>query len=170
MDIAEAGLASAHPADGEGNVVLATAADRLDTRFGPVPLDPAHQIRFRGGLPGFPQVELFQRAAIPGVDAELVILQAIEAPAVCFVAMPLPVDMSVIHKHDIESVRGMLSIDSSDLAILAIVSMVETPSGIEKFINLRAPLFIDMRRKVGAQVVLASPAYPLRHRLMPATA
>ena len=50
-------------------------------------------------------------------------------------------------------------------ALLAIVTLASGHSGIEKFLNLRAPLFIDARRKLGAQVVLADANYPLRYRL-----
>jgi flagellar assembly factor FliW len=33
------------------------------------------------------------------------------------------------------------------------------------YVNLRAPLFIDVKRRRGAQVVLKNPAYAVRHPL-----
>lgn len=141
------------------------AGGTLTTRFGPVPFDEDRQIRFRGGLPGFPSVETFQLEPLPGLESELMLLQAVEAPEVGFITLPLPLDMPVLRPSDIADVARMLDIEAGELMILAIVTLVSGASGIETYLNLRAPLFIDVRRKVGAQVVLGDPSYPLRHRL-----
>lgn len=143
--------------------------DVLETRFGPVPLDPDRQIRFRGGLPGFPEVEWFQLDPIPGLDSELLILQAVDAPGIGFITLPLPDDIPVLREGDLAGVSEMLDIAPGELMILAIVTLAATHDGIEKYLNLRAPLFIDARRKIGAQVVLADASYPLRYRLEPTT-
>jgi flagellar assembly factor FliW len=136
----------------------------LETRFGTVPFDPDRQIRFRGGLPGFPAVEWFQLDPIPGLTSELMILQAIDAPNVGFITMPLPDEVPVLLDADLADVSRMLEIAPGERLILAIVTLASGRDGIEKYLNLRAPLFIDTRRKVGAQVVLGNPAYPLRYR------
>lgn len=146
------------------------AAEILATRFGPVALDADRQYRFRGGLPGFPEAERFQLDPIPEVDSDFMLLQAVDAPEVGFVVVALPDDVPVLRPDDIDHVRAMLDIDSGELTILAVVTFVQTDGSLEKFVNLRAPLFVDVRRKVGAQVVLANPAYPLRYRLTPASA
>lgn len=144
--------------------------DALVTRFGPVPRDPDREIRFRGGLPGFPKVERFQLDPIPGVAGDLLILQAIEAAEVGFITMPLAEDVPVIRAAEIGEVARMLDIAAGELLVLAIVTLVPTAAGVEKHINLRAPLFVDVRRRIGAQVVLANAAYPLRYRVAPAAA
>lgn len=170
MDIATVGGMPDHSPDQSpvtADAARAAGAGKLSTRFGAIPLDPTRQIRFRGGLPGFPQAEWFQLASIPGIDADLVILQAVEVPDIGFIAMPLPLDTPVIHESDLRHATRLLGIAMGELSVFAIVSLVETPAGIEKFVNLRAPLFVDQRRGLGAQVVLADPAYPLRHRLTP---
>lgn len=137
----------------------------LETRFGTVPLDQDRQVRFRGGLPGFPSVEIFQLEPLPGLESELMLLQAVDASEVGFITLPLPLDMPVLRPGDIKDVAQMLEIEPGELMILAIVTLVSGAAGIETFLNLRAPLFVDVRRKVGAQVVLGDPSYPLRHRL-----
>jgi len=139
--------------------------DVLETRFGPVPLDPDRQIRFRGGLPGFPAVEWFQLDPIPGVESDLLLLQAVDAPGIGFITLPLPDDIPVLRQADLTDVSAMLDIVPGELMILAIVTLATGHAGIEKFLNLRAPLFIDVRRKLGAQVVLADANYPLRYQL-----
>jgi flagellar assembly factor FliW len=144
---------------------LAAGSDTLATRFGPVLLDEDRQIRFRGGLPGFPNIELFQLEPLPGLESELMLLQAVDAPDVGFITMPLPMDMPVLRPGDIADVARMLDIAPGELLILAIVTLAAGTTGLEAFLNLRAPLFVDGRRKAGAQVVLGDPSYPLRHRL-----
>jgi flagellar assembly factor FliW len=146
------------------------SADELQTRFGPLPLDPDRQIRFRGGLPGFPQIERFQLEPLPGVETELLLLQAVDSEGVGFITLPLPDDLGVPSPDDVTSVGRMLDIEPGELMVLAIVTLAESGQGVDKFLNLRAPLFIDARRKVGAQVVLANPSYPMRYRLEPAAA
>ncbi len=141
-------------------------AGALDTRFGPVPLDPDRQIRFRGGLPGFPEVEHFQLDPIPDLASDFMLLQAVGVADIGFIVVILPDDVPVIRRQDIEDVRAMLDIEAGELMVLAVVTLVRTRNGIDKVVNLRAPLFVDARRKVGAQVVLANPAYPLRHPLV----
>ena len=159
---------------GQGDVpageasTCAASADELQTRFGPLPLDPDRQIRFRGGLPGFPQVERFQLDPLPGIETELLLLQAIDTASVGFITLPLPEDLDVLSPDDVAAVGRMLDIEPGELMVLAIVTLAESKGGVDKYLNLRAPLFIDARRKVGAQVVLANPSYPMRHRLAPA--
>lgn len=143
----------------------AACSGALTTRFGSVPLDQDRQIRFRGGLPGFPSVETFQLEPLPGLESELMLLQAVDTPEVGFITLPLPLTMPVLRSADVADVAQMLEIEPGELMILAIVTLVSGATGIETFLNLRAPLFVDVRRKVGAQVVLGDPSYPLRHRL-----
>jgi len=144
--------------------------DHLETRFGPVLRDPDREIRFRGGLPGFPKIERFQLDPIPGIASELLILQAVEAVEIGFITMPLADDVPVIRAADLAEVARMLDIAQGELLVLAIVTLVPTPAGVEKHVNLRAPLFVDVRRRIGAQVVLANADYPLRHRVPPVAA
>jgi flagellar assembly factor FliW len=77
----------------------------------------------------------------------------------------MPEENPVMQQRDIAQVSAMLDIAPGELMILVIVTLAAGPAGIQKFLNLRAPLFIDVRRKLGAQVVLADTNYPLRYRL-----
>jgi flagellar assembly factor FliW len=156
--------APAGPPAARDELAQGLADDALETRFGPVPLDPDRQIRFRGGLPGFPEVEWFQLDPIPGLTSELLILQAVDAPGIGFITLPLPDDVPVLRDSDLADVSRMLDIAPGELMILAIVTLAAGQGEIEKYLNLRAPLFIDTRRKLGAQVVLADASYPLRYR------
>lgn len=134
----------------------------LQTRFGPVPLNSEQQISFKGGLPGFPNVELFQLNQIPGVSSELLLLQAVDEPELGFIVFSLPSTVPVIAPKDIGDVCQTLKISAGDLLLLVMVTLRTSDEGVKKFANIRAPLFVDVRRRVGAQVVLASNEYSLR--------
>jgi len=139
----------------------------IDTRFGSIALGPKQQLTFRGGLPGFPDIERFQLSPIPGVSSDLLLLHDIDTGEPGFVVMPLPSTAPVIADSDIGAVCRTLDIAAGDLLLLAIVTMTATPQGVRKFANLRAPLFVDIQKRKGAQIVLANAAYSLRYELNP---
>ncbi len=110
---------------------VAAGSDTLATRFGPVLLDEDRQIRFRGGLPGFPSIELFQLEPLPGLESELMLLQAVDAPDVGFITLPLPMGMPVPRPGDVAEVARMLDIAPGEMMILAIVTLAAGATGME---------------------------------------
>ena len=144
---------------------LNAGAETVETRFGPIALDPKQQLTFRGGLPGFPYAERLQLSQIPGIESELLLLHGIEPDEPSFVVMPLPQTAPVIADSDVAAVCRSLDIAAGDLLLLAIVTMTMTTQGVKKFANLRAPLFIDVQNRIGAQMVLTNTSYSLRYEL-----
>lgn len=137
----------------------------IQSRFGPVELDERRQIRFDGGLPGFPECEVFQLDQPPGVETELLLLQAVDSPELSFFVMSVSEPSSIIRMEDVASTARALGISAENLLLLLIVTFKKNGDGFTKFVNLRAPIFIDVARRLGRQVVLASPDYSLKFQL-----
>jgi len=164
-DEAGAGDAARRPERAAGQP--GAEAGLLETCFGPVALDPAQQIRFKGGLPGFPEHEQFQLEVLPSLNSDLFLLQSLDDREVAFIVMPLPESAGIIAREDIAEVSRQLGIAAGDLLMLAIVTIQRNDDGVRRHVNLRAPLFVDVNRRTGAQVVLANPDYPVRFPLPP---
>ena len=150
-----------------GGASAAGEMPAIVTRFGPVTINPENQVTFKGGLPGFPSLETYQLDAIPGVPGDLLLLQALDDADIGFIVMTVPQSAGVIAAAEIGDVCRKLNIAAGDLLLLSVVSLQPGADGkgVRKFANLRAPLFIDVRNRRGAQVVLANPDYPLRFDL-----
>lgn len=138
----------------------------LDTRFGPIRTDPDRMLTFPAGLPGFPGRHRFQLERIAG--SGLLLLQSLNDAGLGFFVMPLAEQAGLIRPADRLDTCRLLSVDPARADFLAIVTAQRGQGGLEVFANLRAPLVIDTQRRIGAQVVLADAAYPLRHPVPPA--
>ena len=137
----------------------------LETRFGPIRLDPERLLSFPAGMPGFPGCHRFQLERMAG--SPLLLLQSMDDGELAFFVMPLPEQPPLIKASDRIATCRLLSLDYGSTDYLAIVTARQSPAGLELHANLRAPLVIDTRRRIGAQVVLADAGYPLRHRVLP---
>lgn len=137
----------------------------VHTRFGMVPATLDQQVRFKGGLPGFPGIDSFQLESVPQVDGDLMLLQSIDHVDVAFFVLPLASDQTAIKTSDIEATCQQLSIPADDLLMLTVVNLQRDGDSLEKYVNLRAPIFIDIQKQTGSQVVLNNANYPLRLKL-----
>lgn len=135
------------------------------TRFGMVPATKDQQVRFKDGLPGFPGVECFQIERVPHVDGDLMLLQATEHVDIAFFVLPLDRSSSIIQAKDITATCEQLGIPEEDLMMLTVVNLQRENETLAKYVNLRAPIFIDVNKQTGAQVVLGNSSYPLRLKL-----
>lgn len=149
--------------------VTASAADAPDgvvhTRFGMVPLTPEQQITFKGGLPGFPGVECYQLEKVPHVEGDLMLLQSVDHVDIAFFVLPLAKDTGVVQRKDIDTACSQLGIADQDLLMLTVVNLQRSGQELEKYVNLRAPICVDIQKQTGAQFVLNNPEYPLRLKL-----
>ena len=137
----------------------------LETRFGPIQIDSDQQITFRGGLPGFPEQELYQLNKLAEIDTDLLLLQAVDSREVAFFVMSVDQPSTVLRSEDIGVASRNLDIAAGDLLLLLVVTFKRTADGFEKHVNLRAPIFVDVRSRSGTQVVLHNSDYPLRFPL-----
>lgn len=137
----------------------------LSTRFGALPVDRQKQISFRGGLPGFPELETYQLDRPPGADGDLLLLQSIDNEDIAFFVLPLGDGAEPIAASDIDDACQRLDIPRSDLLVLLVVNLTRETDGLRKLVNLRAPIFIDVAKQRGAQLVLSNLDYPMRFAL-----
>ncbi|MEZ5823658.1 MAG: flagellar assembly protein FliW [Geminicoccaceae bacterium] len=137
----------------------------LQSRFGPLAVDERRHIRFEGGLPGFPEHEVFQLDQPPGVETELLLLQAVDSSELSFFVMSVSEPTSILRMEDIAAAAQALDISADNLLLLLIVTFKRNGDGFSKFVNLRAPIFIDVEHKRGRQVVLPNPDYSLKFEL-----
>lgn len=137
------------------------------TRFGSFDVPNDSIVRFPSGLLGFPEQE---RYVILDHDTEAPIkwLQSVEAPDLAFVLL----DPGTFHPDyhvDIpaEALAEIKGDQRDDLALAVILTIPsDDPSRITA--NLRGPLIISHKTKLGKQLVL-SEEFPTRHPLFPAS-
>ncbi|MCB1971049.1 MAG: flagellar assembly protein FliW [Geminicoccaceae bacterium] len=139
--------------------------ETFESRFGPIPLNADRQIVVPGGLPGFPGHELFQLEQPPGVNTELLLLQAVESPDVGFFVMSVSEPTSILHLEDVAAAAQVLEIEADNLLVFLIVTFQRTPGGFRKYVNLRAPIFVDVDARRAMQLVLPNPDYSLKFEL-----
>ena len=139
-----------------------TPADIIHTRFGMVPATKDQQVVFKGGLPGFPGKECFQLERIPEVQGDIYLLQSVDSAEVAFFVLRLDSSNEILKAEDISATCKQLDIPEDQLLMLGVVKLQRTGDKIEKYINMRAPIFIDMEKQHGVQIVLNNADYPIR--------
>ncbi|MFP4126403.1 MAG: flagellar assembly protein FliW [Alphaproteobacteria bacterium] len=145
----------------------AVAADApiATTRFGTVAYREDAVLDFPHGLPGFPGQRRFLIARLPGAEAAFQLLHGLDGDAVDLVVVPLASLGPRVAARDIEDARVALEIPAADLLVLCVLTLPPRGSGATARVNLRAPIFVDVARRVAVQMVLANPAYPFREPL-----
>jgi len=137
------------------------------SRFGDVQVDAAKVITLAKGIIGFPddkQYVLIKHQP----ESPLFWLQSVTNPELAFVVvMPalfkpdykVPVNPPLLH-----------SLDAANPAEIQVYVLVTVPPGRpEKMTaNLKGPLLINPTSRLGQQIVLDDPAYPIKYSLVPA--
>lgn len=138
----------------------------VDTRLGPISVHPKAIIDMPQGPLGFARHTRFALADLPNPDlARFKLLQSMADPAVTFVVAPVQVDGGPIARSDLDEACLGAGLASPNLLVLLIVTVRHEPTGISLTANLRAPVIIDVRKRVGRQVVLMNQSYAVRHPL-----
>jgi flagellar assembly factor FliW len=144
----------------------AAGAIVIDTRFGRFGFDPAQTIEFARGLMGFPAHRIFGLTALPDPRFDqFMLLQSLTDASLSFLVLPVTSGAGPIAPEDLEAERAALEIDPKNLAVVLVVSIRKVGGEAQVSVNLRAPVFLDAGRRVGAQVVLTNGNYPIRHVL-----
>lgn len=135
------------------------------TRFGTIAYRDDAVLDFPLGLPGFAGERRFLLARLPGAERAFQLLHGLDGGAVDLVVVPLASLGARVAADDIEDARVALEIPADDLLVLCVVTLPPRGSDAPARVNLRAPIFVDVARRVAVQVVLANPAYPFREPL-----
>ncbi len=117
------------------------------------------------GLPGFPGARGFRLRELPRCEGRFLLLELLDEEPASLIVMPTEPGAVPLAEADVDEVREALEIAPADLCLLLVVTLSRDGDGVQAYVNLRAPVFLDTRRRLAAQVVLPDPGYALRHPL-----
>jgi len=138
----------------------------LRTRFGEMTVDPQSVLHLPRGLMGFAGLHDYALATLPTERyGRFQVLQSLEAPEVSFIVLPYQASDSLITEPDLAAAYDTLGVAHGEAATLLIVSIRKAGEATTVSVNLRAPVVIDLKRRMGWQHVLANPEYSVRHTL-----
>ncbi len=130
------------------------------TRFGPIQIDADDVIRFAEGVPGFPDCRDWVLLA-DGRSAALAWLQSVNRPEIAFAVVSprryVPGYRLHVARRELEPLEAE---DLQSIRVLAIVGK----SDRSVTLNLKAPVVINVDRRLGRQVI-ANGELPVQHEL-----
>lgn len=142
------------------------------SRFGSIEVSDDESVVFHDGLPGFPgrhEFVLLGGGQLPGsIESEghhsLFWLQDIADPDLAFLTI---VPWSAYPDYDIDIDPGDIGdAEADDLVVLAIVTVRRENGGVRLTSNLLAPVVLDTAARVGRQVILDDPSWPVHAPLV----
>jgi flagellar assembly factor FliW len=149
--------------------VLASTAsetEEIETRFGRVTINTTQQILFPNGMLGMPDRTRYCLSRFPSEKmARFTLLQSLDDAALSFIMLPLDLANPIIEREDLEQAARDLEMPLDDVALLLVVT-VHRESGVAKLtVNSRAPVLMDLTRRVAAQYVFPHTKYLIRQPL-----
>jgi flagellar assembly factor FliW len=140
---------------------------RIPTKFlGDVEYTPEAVFSFPAGIPGFEGQQEYLFLNIPEIEP-LMFLQSITSRNLCFVLLPIltvapdyRLDLTQEELHDLALTEFTQPVLGRDILCATLISIgnKEVP-----FANLMAPIVVNLRTRVGAQVIHPDSGYALRH-------
>ncbi|MGE5537904.1 MAG: flagellar assembly protein FliW [Gemmatimonas sp.] len=160
---------TARAASGTPPVPAAAGAEPplvVESRFGTIVVAADARITFPQGLLGFSDFHAFGLAPLPeGKHPQFRVLQSLEDASLAFLVAPLSLDSGALAAEDVAEACATLGIAREDLAVLLIVTVRREGASAQVSVNLRAPVFVDSRRRAARQYVLPNARYAIRHPL-----
>lgn len=139
---------------------------RISTKhFGEIEVDPQKVISFENGIPGFEQERRFLLIDNEDAQSPFKWLQSINAGELAFaVVNPFAIrqDYDFLLNEDV--VNSLAIEKEEDVAVFSIVVVPEDISQIS--MNLKAPVVINVKDRKGAQIVLDTDRYSVRHYIL----
>lgn len=134
------------------------------TRFGEIEVSESDIIVMKGCILGFDYLKRYI-LLIQNENTPLWWLQAVDDPAIAFVVVnPRTVKPDynpTVFDEDLE----FLGIESSDdIALLSIVTVRLQPFRVTA--NIKAPILINAANRLGKQIVLEDPGYPIQYEVL----
>jgi len=156
-----------HPS--KRNVPLPQKEDanmQLNTKhFGTIEIEENRIIDFPNGIPGFENSKKYTVLGDGDESSPFKWLQSVDTPELAFAI----VDPFAVKKdYDIEiSDDALEQLEIKTHEEVLVYSIVVVPDDLSKIsMNLKAPLIINTRNKKGAQVVLDTDRYSVRHYIL----
>ena len=128
---------------------------------------PEHRdaIHFPRGLPGFPAATRFGLEPVPGTGERFLFLNSLDHAELRFIVMPFSGSIVPLAAADLGDACASLGVPAGDALALLVVTAQPAADGLRFYVNLRAPIILDVRQRTAAQYVLPHADYPIRHPL-----
>ena len=141
-------------------------AEEIETRFGRVTIHRNQPIIFPNGMLGIPDRMQYCLTRFPSEKmARFKLLQSLEDLQLSFITLPVDIINPMIDQVDMEQAARDLDIAIGGLAALLVVT-VHRESGVAKLsVNARAPILINVNRRVAVQYVFPNTKYLIRQPL-----
>ena len=137
------------------------------TRFGKIEVDPNHIITFTQPILGFQEFRRY--ILLPGPSDHLTWLQSTDSGELAFILID---PRSVMPEYQVELRAAELAelavTDASALSVYTLVVVPHDPSQIRT--NMRAPVLISLKHRLGKQTILDRSTYPIQFYLSQARA
>ena len=132
------------------------------SRFSEIQVDEDRILCFPEGIIGF---EAFKRfALIAQGDSPFMWLQSVEEPSLAFlVTDPANYCQSYRPDFDEDVVKCLGASSPDEVGYLAIAAVPPDPS--KATLNLRAPIAVNKRKRIGRQIVATDPAFLIKYRI-----
>jgi flagellar assembly factor FliW len=138
----------------------------VKSRFGDITISLDKTLLFPRGLLGMPDKSRFALAGFPNPKMQqFMIMQSLDDSDLAFITLPLEKENNIVTASDIQNAASDLQISENSLAVLLIVSVHRGLDQVKLSVNARAPLLIDVERKVGVQYVFSHDLYKVQHML-----
>jgi flagellar assembly factor FliW len=133
----------------------------VSQRFGTFAVPEERIFALEPGLIGFPGARRFVLLdSRPGSPFKWML--CVDEPELGFAVVD-PADFVPKYAAPIEQAAGALGCGAADVALFVLVTIPERPTEI--FVNLLAPIVVDLGRRRGRQLVLEDPALDPAHRI-----
>ncbi len=137
---------------------------KIETKYhGLIEIQKEEVIRFPNGLPGFLEEKEFEVLPI-SEDGSFYILQSVQTPELGFV-LTNPFTFYPDYDFNLESQAvDVLELDSpEDVTVYTVLTMADQFHLTTA--NLQAPVVINVKKKIGKQVILTGSPYQTKHNL-----
>ncbi|MEB3703046.1 Flagellar assembly factor FliW [Candidatus Bealeia paramacronuclearis] len=136
------------------------------SRYGEIEAQDDKKIYFVHGLPGFDNAREFSLIALPEKQYKgFFLLQNLENEDIAFLTLPLPEEIGLISENDLKEAAMATGCPVKDALFLLVISIVQEGPKAKIYANMRAPIVVDIHRRVAQQYVMINPDYPIRYDL-----
>ncbi|NLX64568.1 MAG: flagellar assembly protein FliW [Clostridiaceae bacterium] len=138
---------------------------QLETaHFGVIDIDETEFIYFPEGIPGFENSKRFALIGHDVKDSVFFWLQSVDMPELCFVvADPFMIYEGYTVDVEDEDVEALEITDPNKVITLTIVIIPENINEVR--VNLKAPILINVEKKLGKQIIQKNDNLPIRYYL-----
>jgi flagellar assembly factor FliW len=121
-------------------------------------------LNFKKGLPGFEQLKKY--ILFPVENNEIFsILQSIEDESIgLVVTSPFEIVKNYEFKLDDNLIEKLAIKEPEDVLVMSTVTLSSKPENIT--VNLKAPIIINIKEKLGEQIILEKEQYKIKHPLI----